>query len=249
MDRASGMFVRGLWGDHISENREKSLRDMRRQIRWPQPEPMTVYVYGEDNLQYARSIGIESTHLMGVNAISRFGQTCERNPQDNGPDIGAINYGISTWRHKLEIIKQAIKDHGSAVWIDWDCQITRTIPDDFWDRLRNGPALQGELYLYRLRQPHMSRRMSRLMFCGSCFYMRGMNVINRAIDLHRQNPEMIDQPILQAVADEMTGGWKGPEEFYKQGLGMDCLSLRGGYRTRSPDAKAVTKDATLISGR
>jgi hypothetical protein len=55
-----------------------------------------------------------------------------------------------TFRHKLEVLKVAMEEHGydEVVLLDWDTRLLVPLPSDFWEVCRQKAEIQAPLYRF-----------------------------------------------------------------------------------------------------
>mgnify|MGYP005988554915 FL=1 len=94
-----------------------------------------VYVWGVDNYKF----------------ISELGYECKLISEDNfNRDLASdhIFYDHKSPNHKLYTINQALKDWDEILFLDWDCNVTKNLDENFYKILRSGGSLQAPLYIY-----------------------------------------------------------------------------------------------------
>jgi len=214
------LFVRGLWGDAIVSRHGAILAQLEAAASKLQPAPLKVYCYGIENYQYTKRLGFDCV-LMDHRPIVSFGLSEQRNPGHRG----VVNFGHQIWRHKLAIIERALKESSECMWLDWDCNLTRSIPRGFMRRLRKGRDFQGTLIEMRQVQCVWRRvyfpdegKSRRKVIEGALLYFRGTQAIERIIELQDTYPNLVDQQIFGMYTDEVLGGWPGLEAYKSSGF-------------------------------
>jgi hypothetical protein len=116
---------------------------------------------------------------------------------------GHVNWGFSIWRHKLEVLRQAVADHGEIVWLDWDVVLTRPLPGDFWGTLSAGPSFRATLVQYR-RHVCRWRKSDQGGYqpLAAWIYCRDPGLIDDALGWHDDNPTRSEQVALAWALDQ-----------------------------------------------
>ena len=125
-------FIRAFWGDLNGFYGRH-----RREIVAASPYSAThdyrlnelVYVWGEENLDAIQALGFETRYM------------------------GEFNYDYVDDSHlfmypKLWAIRDAVKNFGEVVFLDWDCYMVTPPDDTFWSLLRQRYDIQMPLYTY-----------------------------------------------------------------------------------------------------
>jgi hypothetical protein len=134
---------------------------------------------------------------------------------------GLTQWGVSIWRHKLEIIRRAVSEFGAVLWLDFDVRMLRPLPADFWSKLHDGPPIQGAIAVCRRRRCHWRKRDGkRQIIHGGCVYVRGEGVINTALAIARKKPLWWDQTVWAAVMDRRGGGWTSAADYATRGFDL-----------------------------
>lgn len=222
-------FVRGLWGfpkelaSGIWQNVDRARSDIESARLFPhQPTPIRYYVYGCENAEHLDALGYE-TILLADEPLLNFTGAADRNPS---PD-GKVQYGLSVWRHKMEVMKTAILESGGPIcWLDWDVNTDQPIPPDFWDCLDAGQSLQLKIMRFVRPQCPWRGADTRLLGHGGLIYCRDVGFIQDAINWQAENPLYTDEHAFSWVIDQHTGGWKGIEFYHRDGWEPYCYHCR-----------------------
>ncbi len=216
-------FVSGLWGDEIVRRVPKVLDDIHTMLKRPiQPEPRVAYCYGRQHFDFVKNLGLE-TRLASEAPLEKFSEAEERNPNDRGN----VNYGVSMWRHKLEIMHLAAQEFDALVWLDWDSWLHYPLPADFWERLAQGAEIQASLRQYKRRQCRWRSTDIRKVPSAAWVYLRGSDITARMLELHTEMPHLREEQIMAYVTDQMSGGWQSPETYKNNGFEPYCFRVRG----------------------
>lgn len=212
------MFIQGLWGDERFRRYAKVRGDVERAAKRPlRPAPVTVLCYGLDNLAFLRRLGFQAICIHPEPVQNYSGHDVDR---DHRQDYtGSIAYGISSWRHKLEVILSAVEEFKEVVWLDWDCTLELPLPGDFWRELRRQQPLQMGLRWYRRPQCGWRESDQRLLPHGAWIYCRDPQIIRDVIAIHCTLAEglCMDEHAFAMWFDQQLGGWKGIEAYRSAG--------------------------------
>lgn len=232
------MFCRGLWGDDKIAKWTKSLSDAASNICvHKHSRVVSTYCYGETNrsfLSWLRAYPI----LMSPDPVSSWGLEGDRKPSygENmmAKNRGDNNWGVSTWRHKLEIIRRAVKEHGEVVWLDWDCWMMKPLPDDFWETMRKGKTFQASLLKFTRRVLPWRRDANAVCSPhGAFIYCRDYEIADRMMELSREFPTYIDEVLFIKFIERAWGvEWndKSPDRWVGEGWEPYCFGQRFQYR-------------------
>ncbi len=146
--------------------------------------------------------------------------------EDGAPDVsgnGSMPFGTSMWRLKLKILLRALQEFEEVVWLDLDAHLVKPVPDDFWDRLGTGAAIQMPLVSYKARWNYWRGRCdTRSISEGAFIYCRDRSIIEQADSLYDELKWMphTDQTLLAYTMDQLAG--KGePGQFTVEGYRQD----------------------------
>ncbi len=228
------VFIRGLWGDAQMAKWPKSMADAAGNIiKGCHPIGTTTYVYGEANQLFLGWLRCKAT-LMGSAPVQSWGRPGDRNPSQGNKsrNRGHENWGMTTWRHKLEIIRSAVEIFGEVVWLDWDCHLLKPLPGDFWHQMRRGASLQCALIhlpgriLNRWRVDSDDPTNYRASFShhGAFIYCRDIEIVNRLIQISDEHPQEIDEQHIARWIEEQWGGWtsSSPKRWVDEGYDPYC---------------------------
>lgn len=226
------LFLRGLWGQgpdagpNQTETLDKTRHDISRSLKVKhQPTPLTVGAYGRENFQHLKGLGVRWPVLLNPRPIVNFEYSDQARVSQNN---GRINWGLSMWRHKLEIIKWGLGLSDEVVWLDWDIHQVAEMPQDFWERLRDGAPLRAALRCYQNPQcMWRGRREKRMVPHGAFIYCRDRTLIERAIWWHtNHHPESTDEVAMAHLIDERMGGWQGAQAYADAGYQAPWYNMR-----------------------
>lgn len=220
-------FVSGLWGDQHVQRRSKVKRDIANMLKREfQPEPRIAYCYGQENFDYLTRLGL-STRLADDSPVKDFLQSGNRSPNESGN----VNFGVSMWRHKLEILDLALQEFDEVIWLDWDCWLHAPLPPEFWEHLNNGARLQASLRMYRRRQCRWRNSDPRKVPSAAWIYLRCRELSSQLLRTHDQYPLLREEQVMARTIDDLMGGWQGPSAWFDQGYEPFCFYVRGQLRS------------------
>jgi hypothetical protein len=201
------IFVRGLWG--VPKPDEQSSFIRRRHDLSPEVVnwkahlgmvPFRTYVFGKDNRDFLRSVGIDPIVLSE-----------EPEMWDNVAHC---------FRHKIEIIRRAFDDNDRVVWMDWDCYPkVKALPKDFWDRISEGEPYKACLKKHKRwcsnwREDNDAKRF---LPSGGFIYVGSKDIADQLVECWEETGKPTnDEWAMAKLGDRLMGGWKGPEEYCRR---------------------------------
>jgi len=215
-------FIRGIWGD-ISSNGIRNGK-MRKDIDSIKDnnfsENFVVYVFGMDNYDILTSEGFECKVI----------------------DVEPVRYDMvkALYRHKLDIIYEAMIDYDEIVFLDWDCVPTSYLPEDFWNTMYKKAPFQANLFQYRTKKCLWREEDWRKVCNGGFLYLREKSIAQAFIDNYQYLSDWVDEqrlsresngkklrfreeslifddePSITKWVDDYMGGWKGAEHYWKE---------------------------------
>lgn len=205
-------FVRMLFGDPLVLRWPKALADAANcVIGRKHPEGTITYAYGVQNNHFLRYLLVKPDPIqIGDSGVCSWGATCERNPSGRRNETGHVNWGISCWRHKLEIIKRAVSEYGEVVYLDWDCWLMRPLPADFWSEMRKGQPFQAAMLKFS-RQIVPDRPMPDGAYKphGGFVYCRDSTIMDEMMALSVEFPTYHDETLYGIWIERHWGSkWK-----------------------------------------
>jgi hypothetical protein len=195
-------FIRGLWGVYSNENnvierRYKMDADVKQTLENKHSPPSVTYVFGEENYNHLKDLGVEDLKLV-----------------DKNPD----RYDLSEnqYRHKLDILKIALEDYDEILFIDWDCQAKKPLPNDFWEVMGKKEYCQANLQQYKRKKcfwrgKHDTRKLPNAGF----LYIRDKTFPDEIIKCWEANKGNSAEPPLARAMDDRSGGWVGKEKYWE----------------------------------
>ena len=226
-------FVRGLWGDlvdnrrGVTDRREKVVKDIERVVNSPYPMEFVTYVFGRDNAAL-----LEQYNLPYV-LISE--ESIQWDMRDE------------LYRHKLEIMKCAMRDYDRIVCLDWDCILTKPLPANVWDILEQKDVVQANLFLYRTKKCLWRKEDVRKTCNGGFVYMADKSIPDqfiknweelrswaldiqekrrvRGLELRCREKSLMfdDEPSISKFIDDYSKGWPGVDEYWQRFEPSICL--------------------------
>lgn len=212
-------FIRGLWGIHDHKGRRFYLRRTKidNDIKMAQlnknEEPFHVFVFGEDNYKYMVDMGFQ----------------CEL--VDKNPIVWDMDK--EQFRHKIEVLKLGLEKFDNIVFLDWDCQAIKPIPNYFWDVLERKAPIQAPLRSYKHWK--IKWRQGNRLPEASFIYIRDKTIGNQLVTLWEElNRPWSEEAVIAKYMDNFIGGWKGVEEYWK--IFEPDFQLTGPGKCPPPDA-------------
>jgi len=196
-------FIRGLWGiyskkDDLIKRRYKMDYDVKNTVRNKFSPPSVTYVYGQENFDHLKSLGVEDLKLVSK-------------------DPFAFNLSKHQYRHKLEIYKMAMEEYDEIIYIDWDCAAKRKLPNDLWDQMGKKDYCQANLQQYKRIQCRWRKgKDTRKLPNGGFLYIRDKKFPDEIIDCWENKVKgNSDEPAIARAMDIRSGGWMGPEKYWE----------------------------------
>ena len=196
-------FIRGLWGvphpeapTRLARSRWAIVPEIQQWKKCLSSVPFKTYAFGLENVELLSSIGIQA------NVLSEKPEMW-----DNIKEC---------FRHKIEIIRCALKEYDEVVWLDWDCYPIAPLPDNFWSRIAEGQPYKA--CLKKLGRPHCMWRDTRdnqlYIPSGGFIYMRGLDMAEKLVKHWEEigGPDN-DEYAMAKLGDVLSGGWNGPREY------------------------------------
>ena len=218
-------FVRVLWGEYddtkrFYRRRSKMDKDIKlAQANTFEPDFIT-FVFGEDNQKMLTDLGIESILA------------------DKRPIVWDMD--TQQFRHKIQAFKLGMEMFDEMVFLDWDCQPFKKIPNNFWEILRKKESLQAILRMYKRRKATWRKDDQRKIPCASFVYINDKEVPKRLIEKWEiLNRPWSEEIVMCRYMEDIMGGWKGLDEYWDR-FEPDFFVLEEGYVF--PQNKLSTKN-------
>jgi hypothetical protein len=221
-----GRYILGIWGQYeysefaktskrcfyASGSRTKIESDIALTKLSPfTPKNITVYCFGEDNLNYLEDQGFNCKLI------------------EKKPYIWDMER--EWWRHKIEIIKCGLDEKLPLIYLDWDCIAIRKIPDNIWEVLSKKAIIQTPLKIYRQPRAYW-RSADRRTIVEGCFMYFRENVANDIIKAWDELADKyLDETVVAKYIDEINGGWKGEKDYCEKY--EPSFQIPGAHRTQS----------------
>ena len=223
-------IIRGIWGD-ISKN---GIRDgkMRKDIdaiknnSYCSIDDFTIYVFGLDSYCLLKSEGFDCKLI------------------NQAPFIYDMQKQL--YRHKLDILNEAMKDYDEIVFLDWDCVPTAELPNDFWEVMNQKAPFQANLFQYRTKKCLWRKEDPRKVCNGGFLYLREKGIAEAFIKNYEElfnwveslkvsreaNGKKLrfreealifdDEPAITKWVDDYMEGWKGIEDYWNRFEPLFC---------------------------
>jgi hypothetical protein len=195
-------FIRGLWGIYSNENsvverRYKMDTDIKQTLKNKNSPPSVAYVFGKENYDHLKSLGVEDVKLL-----------------DESPN--PHNLTKNQYRHKLDILKIALEDYDEIVYIDWDCQAKKPLPDDFWQTMGKKEYCQANLQQYKRKKCFWrGKRDVRKLPNAGFLYITDKSFPDEIIKCWEANPGNSAEPPLARAMDYRSDGWVGTDKYWE----------------------------------
>lgn len=213
-------FVRGIWGDITTNGlRDGKIRKDIDAIKANQyNEDFVVYVFGTETYEMLTAEGFDCRLI----------------------DESPVRYDMKKqlYRHKLDIVDEAMEDFDEIVFLDWDCVPTAPLPDDFWDSMGKKAPFQANLFQYRTKKCLWRKEDLRKVCNGGFLYLRDKQISEAFINNYNELSEWVDkqrvareaqgkklrfreealifddEPAITKWIDDDMGGWKGVDDYW-----------------------------------
>lgn len=195
----------------------------------PYTVPFTTYVFGKDNYNLLTEKGVSCVLL------------------NEKPFIYDLQKEF--WRHKLDVLKYAmeIDQHEEIVYLDWDCIPQRPMTDEFWNTLSKKREIQANLEFYTRKKCMWRGKVDiRKVSNGGFLYIRDQGIPQKLMDTWSNLPaeaKFWDEIAFSKYIDDLTGGWKGIEAYWKE-FEPDVCNLK--RRSAYSDELLSTKNVFFI---
>lgn len=194
-------FIRGLWGvysheDTITQRRFKMDNDINKVLKNKYQIPFTTYVFGSENERKLKDFGISDIKLIDKNS----------NP---------YNLSLYQYRHKLDILKLAMEDFDEIIYIDWDCEMKKSLPLEFWNIMGKREYVQANLQQYKVKKClWRGQTDTRKLPNAGFLYIRDKNFPDEIIKFWEKSKGNSAEPPLAQAMDERSGGWVGMDKYW-----------------------------------
>jgi len=228
-------IIRVLWGSDVPEGRWiKVRRDVQAMLRHQFTCPQHVYVYGRSNADMFNNVANCHTVLVNDNPFPD-GQTDHRHQRTLR----------RPWHYKFQLLRQAVLDHGSVIYCDWDviCCVT-DVAKAFATLEHREHSFSAYMYR-RLRFPERTdHRAQRFVPVGNWLYFRGTAFIDRVLSwMSRDEPwAWHDELTIGRIIDSDHDGWPG-DIVWLQDYESPIMCQRNG---RSP-WPLLTRDGNMVT--
>ena len=197
-------FIRGLWGVFDTSDRFKKRRfGIENDIEVIQKNkfntPFRTYIMGDDNYECFKKYGFSDAVLINKDPF-KF-------------DLVKHQY-----RNKIEIIQHAFENDGydELVYLDWDCVPQKKLLDTFWEEMGKKESIQANLQQYKRRQCSWRTVEQRKVPNGGFLYIRDKKIADLAVKKWESLGENFNDELSWAsITDDMSGGWNGIENYWK----------------------------------
>jgi len=192
-------FIRVLWGIHQRDRWHRHRTYIESNFHYLKLNkyegPFTAFVFGEDNYKQ----------------LVDMGYNCEL--VDKNPCVWDMEK--EQFRHKIEALKLGMQKFDEMVFLDWDTQLIKPLPVDFWEKLKFKSSLQVSLRKYFRDRITWRKEDANIVPTAAFIYIRDKKIPDRLIEIWEElNRPWTEEMVLMKYIDEIMGGWKGLEEYW-----------------------------------
>ena len=181
-----------------------------------------VYIYGEDNYVNLLALGFTHVHLI------------DKRPFPSWADRRVKGMDIRPWRYKIELIREAMKDHDRIIYCDWDVEVRVDAKDAF--EMLEGRELVLSLVAYARPRKLWGRTVrnpeeavwhpNRCCVSGNWMHIVGPDWPNQVLEEMDEGPAgktvgWHDEYAMTKLLAQRHGGWPGEKywlEHYESPL-------------------------------
>jgi hypothetical protein len=234
-------IVRCFWGEDVPHGRWAKVvrKDVLPQLKRGQPCEQHVYVYGRQN---AKMLSVDKKLVIHILHKRAF-------PDGAADSIVGKNI-LRPWHYKFQMLRQAVQDHGSIIYCDWDVLcLVENISEAFLALQERELALSAYMYK-RLRYPQREGYIpQRFTTSGNWLYFSNLQFIDRVLEeMSAGHPwSWHDELTMGRLVDAQHGGWPGEEVWLRQYESpiMCQRKSRSPWPLLSDDAKTVIKQTPI----
>ena len=214
MFRLNRGFIKTLWGVYKKERRFKhrlSINDHFDFLKLnPYEQPFIAMVFGEDNYKQLIDLGFNCRLV------------------DKRPVVWDMEK--EQFRHKLEALKCGMQIFDEMVYLDWDTQLIKPFPDNFWDVLNEKAPIQASLRQYFQPRIKWREEDKRKVPCAAFIYLRDKTIPDKLIKIWEEiGRPWSEETVLMKYIENLMGGWKGIDEYWKN-FEPEFFHLEGGCK-------------------
>jgi hypothetical protein len=241
-------FIRGIFGDHEIAKWPKIIVDAVTNVNGRHhPPKIETYCYGKVNSSILNWLRV-GYRVLSNDPVQQWEFAGEkRSPSSSGmaKSRGMVNYGVSIWRHKLEIIHTALQERKAVVWLDWDCWQIKKLPRVFWKWMHQGQPLQCSMLKFmKPKVPGREGAAACYSPHGAFIYCRDIKIIDELLALSQQHPTYYDETLIALWIEQHWGRpWQDGDDQRWVNEGWEPFA--GCYRTRHqvrPNAQAYFRE-------
>lgn len=199
-------FIRGLFGVQDSNSGTHADRQHAsvgsdlltlEEREWPFNLQHVTYAFGRDNEKRLLDLGCLDVRLL-----------------DARPYVFAKDY---LFRNKMEMIKVALQEFDEIIWLDWDCNIVKTVSDNLWERMYSKEPIQACLHQYQRRRCFWRKRSKEMVANTGFLYIRDKGLMPDVLKAWETTGRSSNDEIaFTYVIDRLMGGWRGIAAYWER---------------------------------
>ena len=197
------LIMRAFWGvndkSHRLLNRKYRVDgNIKGLLKSKNNTEFITYVWGKDNYEHLTKLGFKCVLVY-----------------DEPFQWDLIKY---QYRHKLEALKYAMEVEGvdELLHVDWDCVPLKKADDKMWEQLSKKDVFQSNLMQYHRIKAKWRKSDRRKIPNGGCVYIKDKNVPAELIKVWETMKGPSAEPPMAKFTDNLMGGWKGINEYWKR---------------------------------
>jgi hypothetical protein len=146
------------------------------------------------------------------------------------------------FRHKLDVYIKAMEMFDEVVYLDWDCVLTKKMPENFWDNHKNKREIQCCLYKWKRSVCPWREKPEdqRYIVNNGYLYIRDKTIPNKMIEKWNSLPDIKylkrnDETSTSLLIDSLSQGqkWNGLK-YYQEHFEPDyCIQHCNGQFDKS----------------
>lgn len=207
-------LIRVLWGSSNAPLSKWNRVWYNNICRWRAketiPDYQYVYVYGKDNADRLTALGIPRVILLDADPWP-----------DGHPDEIVGKHLVRPWHYKIQMIRQAMLDHGEIVYCDWDVRYVR----QDWSYVLSKLVGRDKTFVaYGYKRPRPGHRKDdasrRIAVSGRWYHFKGVSFVEAVLSRMLEKDDDLlywhDEIVIGDMLDQLDGGWVGESEWLQR---------------------------------